>query len=130
MALKKTVQQWCHSGSLLVERGSRAAARMGSGASTTAVCALSRRVSSAASGVIRRKALDNAVAGEHAAVDGEVAADHEGTHGGILLGQSIGLVGQVGLVFAAVDEDMACEAAGVTRAFVGWVHPSAAPAKA
>lgn len=30
--------------------------------------------------------LDNAVAGQHASVDGEVAADHEGTHGGVFLG--------------------------------------------
>ena len=49
------------------------------------------------------EALDDAVAGQHTSVDGEVAADHKGTHGGVFLSEHVGLIGQIRLVFAAVD---------------------------
>lgn len=38
-----------------------------------------------AAGIIGRQALDDPVAGEHAPIDREVPADHEGTHGCVLL---------------------------------------------
>lgn len=46
-----------------------------------------------AAGLIRGKALDNPVAGKHASIHGEVPADHEGTHGSVLLSQGPGLIG-------------------------------------
>ena len=39
--------------------------------------------------VIGREPLDDAIAGEHAAIDGEVPAHHERPHGGVLLGQGV-----------------------------------------
>lgn len=35
--------------------------------------------------VIGWEALDDAIAGKHASVDGKVPAHHEGSHGGVLL---------------------------------------------
>ena len=43
--------------------------------------------------------------GIHTVVDGEVAADEIGAHGGVFAGQGLGLVDYVGLVFAVVDAD-------------------------
>lgn len=77
-----------------------------------------------------RKALDDAIAGQHAAVDREVTTDHECTHGSVLLSQFVRLVRQVCLVLAAVDEHQARVACGVPVALVHGVHPSAAPAEA
>lgn len=74
-------------------------------------------------------ALDDAVAGQHAAVDREVATDHEGSHGGILLGQAARLVEVVSLVLAAIDQDEACVAPGLLVAFVRGVDPTPALAK-
>lgn len=67
--------------------------------------AVSTLLALAATAAIRgsRETLDDAVAGKHASVDREVAADHKSAHGGVFLGQNVGLVGQVGLILAAVD---------------------------
>lgn len=76
----------------LVKRGSRAATRVVARSPTAAavVRAVSRggvaALSSATALCWGREALDNAIAGQHASVDGEVSADHKGTHGGIFLG--------------------------------------------
>lgn len=77
-----------------------------------------------------REALDNSVSGQHTSIHGEVAAHHESTHGCILLGKNIGLVREVSLVLAAVDEDKARKSAGVSVAFVCGVNPPAAAAEA
>lgn len=70
-----------------------------------ALVAVPRRCRAAlAAGIsIGRESLDDAIASEHPAVDREVAADHEGAHGSILLSQHVGLVCQVGLVLASID---------------------------
>lgn len=72
----------------------------------------------AASRLSGREPLDDAVAREHAAVDGKVAADHEGAHGGILLGQRVGLIGEVCLVLSSVDQDQTGVATVVTVTLV------------
>jgi hypothetical protein len=46
-------------------------------------------LAAAAAGLGSRQALDDAVAGQHAPVDGKVAAHHKGTHGGVLLGEHV-----------------------------------------
>jgi len=74
-------------------------------------------------------ALDDAVASQHAAVDRKVATDHEGAHGGVLLCEIARLVEIVGLVLAAVDEDVACIAPRLLVAFVRGVDPTPALAK-
>lgn len=53
----------------------------------------------------RRQALHDPIPRQHAAVDREVPAHHERAHGGVLLRQPVGRVGQVRLVLAPVDED-------------------------
>lgn len=57
-----------------------------------------------------RKSLDDTIPGEHASINGEVAADHESSHRGILLCQLVGLVRLIGLVLAAIDQDQTGEA--------------------
>lgn len=52
-----------------------------------------------------RQSLDNAIAGEHTPIDGEVTADHESPHRCVFLSQSIGFIGKIRLVFPAIDED-------------------------
>lgn len=47
------------------------------------------------------------LAGVHAVVGGEVAADHEGLCGGAVAGERGGLVRHVGAVLAVVDADFA-----------------------
>ena len=92
-----------------------------------------RRVTAlAATTRVRRggESLDDAVAGEHAAIDGKVPADHKGTHGSVLLRQDVRLVGQVRLVLTPVYENKAGEAVVASVAFVGGVCPSAPTAKA
>lgn len=84
----------------------------------------------AAAGIRGRQTLDNAVTGKHATVDGEVAANHEGTHGGIFLSQEIRFVGKVRLVLAAIDENKTRVAAGVAIALVCRVYPPSSPAEA
>jgi hypothetical protein len=51
------------------------------------------------------QALDDPVAGKHAAIDREVPANHKGTHGCILLRQGVGLVLQISLVLPPIDQD-------------------------
>jgi len=84
----------------------------------------------AAARVLSRQALDDAVAGQHASVDREVATDHKGTHGGVLLSKNVRLVGEIRLVLAAVDQDKTSVAAVVPVALVHGVCPSSASAKA
>lgn len=57
----------------------------------------------AASRLSGRKPLNDAIAGQHATVHGEVAAHHEGTHGGVFLGQRVGLIREIRLILASVD---------------------------
>jgi len=49
--------------------------------------------------------LDNTIPGQHASINGKVAADHEGTHGCILLSQHIGFICQIRLVLTSIDQD-------------------------
>lgn len=77
-----------------------------------------------------REALDNSVAGKHAAVDGEVSAHHEGAHGRILLGEEVRLIGEIRLVLPAIDENKTSVASWITVALVHGVRPSSAPAEA
>lgn len=52
-----------------------------------------------------RKPLDHTIASEHTSVDGEVAANHESSHGSVLLSQPIRPVGLIGLVLPTIDQD-------------------------
>lgn len=54
--------------------------------------------------VICWQSLDDSITGQHAPVDREVPAHHEGTHRCVLLGQGVGFVGKIRLVLAAIDE--------------------------
>lgn len=92
-------------------------------------CDMARRLLALAARLGGGHALNDAVASQHAAVDGEVAADHKGTHGGVLLGEVARLVEIVGLVLAAVDEDVACVAPRLLVTFVRGVDPTPALAK-
>ena len=104
-----------------------------SGAAAVAIAATTRRgvaALAATAGVDgSREPLDDAVAGEHAAVDGEVPADHKGTHGGVFLRQDIGLVCKVRLVLTPVYKDKASEAIGVSVQLVGGIRPTSTSAK-
>ena len=120
---------WCS-----IERGRRTAARVMARPVVVAAfsvagrCAPTRLLVTPA-GVIGWEALDDSIPGEHAPVDREVPADHEGPHGGILLGQSIRFVSQVCLVLAAIDKDQAGIATGIAVAFVRRVLPTPSPAQ-
>lgn len=81
-------------------------------------------------GLVRREALDDAVAGQHPTIDGKVAAHHKGPHGGVLLGQTVGRVGQISLVFPTVHQNQAGEAVGVAVALIGGILPSTTTAEA
>lgn len=80
--------------------------------------------------LVRWQALDDSVAGQHATIDGEVAAHHESTHGRVLLGQATGFVREIRLVLTPIDQNQASVAVGVTVALVHGILPPAAPAKA
>lgn len=73
------------------------------------------------------EALNNAVAGKHATIDREVSAHHEGPHGRVFLSQEVRLVGEIRLVFTAVDENKASEATVITVTLVHGVRPSSTP---
>lgn len=60
---------------------------------------------SLATGLVRRQALDDTIAGKHAAIDREVPADHKGTHGCVFLGQGASFVCEICLVLAPIDQD-------------------------
>jgi hypothetical protein len=77
-----------------------------------------------------RQPLDHAVARQHASVDREVAAYHEGPHGRVLLSQPVGLVREVGLVLPAIDEHEAGEARRAAVRLVQGISPSSTPAQA
>lgn len=116
-----------------LEGGGRAAARVVPGATAGAVAVSGRRMVAALAspaGVICRQALDDAIAGEHAAIDGKVAANHKGTHGCVFLGQAAGLVCEIRLILAAIDQDQAGVAIGAAVALIAGVMPPTAPAKA
>ena len=83
-----------------------------------------------AASLIRGQALDNPVAGKHAAIDREVPANHKGTHGCILLRQGVGLVLQISLVLPPINQDQARVAIGIAVAFIRGVMPPTAPAEA
>jgi hypothetical protein len=76
-----------------------------------------------------RETLDNAVPSKHASVHGEVAADHKGSHSGILLSQRIRLVCKIGLVLAAIDQDVACVPVHLAIQTVRRILPTAAAAE-
>jgi len=85
-----TVQAAAASTSL--ERVGRAAARVARVVATPSAVTIAAppaaSVLAAADG-LTRQTLKDAVAGQHAPIDGEVAAHHKGTHGGVLLGQHV-----------------------------------------
>jgi hypothetical protein len=125
------------SGSLVVlfKRGGRRTARVGAGspaaAAAFAVAAGCLPASPLlAVGLVYRKTLDNTVPSQHAAVDGEVSAHHECTHGGVLLGQHVRFVCKIRLILAAVHENQASVTTAVTVTLVHRVLPSTTPAKA
>ncbi|KFY10575.1 hypothetical protein V492_04943 [Pseudogymnoascus sp. VKM F-4246] len=77
-----------------------------------------------------RQPLDDTVPGQHPAIDREVAAHHEGTHGRVLLRQLIRFVRQVGTVLASIDEHETGEAGAAPVDLVHGVPPAAALAQA
>lgn len=99
-----------------------------------AVAVIGRMAAALSSGfpstLISWQALNDAVAGQHAAIDREVPAHHKGTHGGVFLGQIVGFVCKIGLVLAAIDQNQASVAVHVVEAVVHGIHPPTAPAKA
>jgi hypothetical protein len=125
-----------------LQRGGRAAARVvprsvAAVAMMAVVSVIGRRsVAAALSGppagrLVRRQALDDAVAGKHTTVDGEIAANHKSAHGRVLLGQAARLVRQVRLILPTIDQNQAGVAVvGVTVALVHGVLPPTSPAKA
>ena len=81
-----------------VERGRRAAARvmarmvMVAAVPVPGRCTPTRLLVTPAS-VIGWETLDDSIPGEHAPIDREVPAHHEGSHSSILLGQAVRFVG-------------------------------------
>jgi hypothetical protein len=71
-----------------------------------------------------------ALAGIHAIIRAEVAADHESFGGGAVAGESGGFVGHVCAVFAVVDADFAEVAEAGLVGLVEWRGPVAALAEA
>ncbi len=81
------------------------------------------------------QALDDAalallLAGVHAVVDGEVAADHVGARGGRVAGQLVRLAGRLARVLAVVDADGAGVAVAGLIALVGRFRPVSSLAEA
>ena len=85
-----------------VGRGDRAAARMVAGAAAVVMVVVVVAAMPVAGGsvafaggavlaarLICRKPLDDAISGEHPAIDREVSADHKGPHGCVLLGECV-----------------------------------------
>jgi hypothetical protein len=77
-----------------------------------------------------RQPLDDPVPGQHPAIDREVAAHHERTHGRVLLRQLIRFVRQVGTVLSPIDEHETGEAGAASVDLVHGVPPPAALAQA
>lgn len=86
-------------------------------------------VLAAAGGLVCGQALDDAVPGQHASIDGEVATDHESTHGSILLGQRVRLVRIVRLVLATVDKHETDVPFGVPITLIHGVQPAPSSAE-
>jgi len=63
------------------------------------------------------------LAGEHAVVAGEVAADHEGFHSGAVAGQRFALVRHVRRVLSVVDPDFAVVPVTVAVRLVEGIGP-------
>lgn len=76
------------------------------------------------------KALDDPVARKHATIDRKVPANHEGSHGGILLSEMIRFVRQVGLVLAPINQDKARITTRISVTLVRRVSPPTTPAQA
>ena len=70
------------------------------------------------------QALNDAIASKHTTVDGKLAADHKSSHSGILLSQSIRLVGLIRLVLPAIDQDQAGEAGPATADLEHGIVPT------
>lgn len=73
--------------------------------------------------VVGGKTLDNAIARHHTAIDAEVATHHERTHGRILASQFVGLVRQICLVLAPIDQHQARIPRRFPVALVGGLGP-------
>lgn len=76
-------------------------------------------------GLVRWQTLDDAVAGQHAAIHREVPADHEGTHCRVLSRQLVRFVRQIRLVLASVNQHKASVPASVPEHVVRRLFPSA-----
>lgn len=115
-----------------VERGSRATTGVVSRSPAVAVAVSRRRVAALAATCcfLSWKALDNAIACQHTSVNREVAAYHESTHSSILLGQDVGFVCEICLIFTAIDKDQASVAVVVPVTLVHGVCPSSTTAEA
>lgn len=68
--------------------------------------------------------------GVHAVVDGEIATDEIGAHGGALAGQDLGGTDHVCLIFAVVDADNARIARWGDNGLIRRFWPTAAAAEA
>jgi hypothetical protein len=79
---------------------------------------------------LHHTAAAGALAGIHAVVGAEVAADHESFGGGAVARESGGFVGDVCAVFAVVDADFAEVAEPGLIGLVEWRGPVAAFAEA
>lgn len=73
-----------------------------------------------------RESLDHTIASEHTSVDGEVAANHESSHGSVLLSQPIRLVGLIGLVLPTIDQDQTGVAGMAASDFKHGIVPTTA----
>ena len=79
--------------------------------------------------ISNRKSLDDTIPGEHATINGEVAAHHKSSHCSILLSQLVGLVGLISLVLAAIDQDQTGEAGAATADLEHGIVPTTALAE-
>lgn len=66
----------------------------------------------------------------HAVVDGEIAADEVGAHGGALARKRLVAAGTVCSVLAVIDTHGACVSAATSVGVVDWFGPVAAAAEA
>lgn len=93
----------------LLEGSGGRATGVGAGSAAVAFTSISGRGVAALATATRisrgGQTLDDSVPREHAAIDRKVPADHECTHGGVLLSQCVRLIGQVSLILAAIDKD-------------------------
>jgi hypothetical protein len=76
-----------------------------------------------------RQALDDAIACEHATIDGKVPAHHKGTHSRVFLSQDVGFVCKIRLILAPVDKNKARVAAVATVTLIHWVGPPSTAAE-